>query len=70
MPSEKGSKVFRRSLYVVQDVREGEELNGSNVRAIRPGYGLPPKHLDSVVGKRATRHLIRGEPLSFEMISG
>jgi N-acetylneuraminate synthase len=60
---ERGSIVFRRSLYVVRDIAAGEELTRENVRSIRPGYGLPPKHLPDVLGRRASRNLKRGEPL-------
>lgn len=66
--SERGSKTFRRSLYVVQDVKKGEELTKENVRSIRPGLGLPPVRLWDVLGKTASRDLSRGEPLSDEMI--
>lgn len=62
---ERGSLVFRRSIYVVQDVYAGEELTPQNVRSIRPGYGLPPKHLPDVLGRRAARDLRRGEPLDW-----
>lgn len=60
---ESGNIVFRRSVYVVRDIAAGEELTGENVRSIRPGYGLPPKHLPEVLGRRAARNLKRGEPL-------
>lgn len=65
---ERGSRAFRRSLYVVRDVAAGEELTAANIRAIRPGAGLPPKWLPDVLGKRATRPLHRGEPLTFDMV--
>jgi N-acetylneuraminate synthase len=65
---ERGSLVFRRSIYVVRDVAAGEELTGDNIRSIRPGYGLPPKHLPEVLGKRAARDLKRGEPLDWEAV--
>jgi N-acetylneuraminate synthase len=61
--SEAGSLRFRRSLYVVQDVRRGELLSERNVRAIRPGFGLAPKHLARVLGKRASRDIARGTAL-------
>jgi pseudaminic acid synthase len=67
--SESGSRVFRRSLFVVQDVKAGETLTLENVRSIRPGHGLPPKHLRDVVGKRATRDVKRGTPLDWGLIS-
>jgi N-acetylneuraminate synthase len=65
---EKGSLVFRRSIYVVRDVAAGEELTSENVRSIRPGYGLAPKHLPEVLGLRAARDLKRGEPLDWEAV--
>jgi pseudaminic acid synthase len=67
--SENGSIVFRRSLYVVQDVEAGQPLSKDNVRSIRPGYGLPPRHLDEVLGKVATRPLKRGEALAWDMLA-
>lgn len=65
--SEKGSVKFRRSLYVVRDVAAGEELNDGNVRSIRPGYGLPPKQLPEVLGRKAARALKRGTALQPDM---
>ena len=59
---------FRRSLYVVADVTAGEVITESNVRSIRPGNGLAPKHLDDILGKTAARDLQRGEPLDWGMI--
>lgn len=67
-PSEAGSLGFRRSLYVVADVAMGELLTPANVRSIRPSLGLPPKHLPSVLGRRAARALMRGEPLAWSMV--
>ena len=66
--SERGSKTFRRSLYVVRDVKRGEELTKDNIRSIRPGLGLPPVRLWDVLGRPASRDLARGEPLSDEMV--
>lgn len=63
--SESASIQFRRSLYVVKDVDAGEELTRDNIRSIRPGKGLAPKHLPQVIGKKATRALKRGEPLDW-----
>ena len=66
---ERGSLVFRRSIYVVRDVAAGEELTSENVRSIRPGHGLPPKHLPEVLGRRAARDLKRGEPLDWPSVT-
>jgi N-acetylneuraminate synthase len=65
---ERGSMVFRRSIYVVRDIAAGEELTRENIRSIRPGYGLPPKHLPEVLGRHAARDLKRGEPLGWPSI--
>lgn len=67
--SEEASAVFRRSLFVVEDVAAGETFTSANVRSIRPGDGLAPKHLPDVLGRRATRALSRGTPLAWEMIA-
>ncbi len=65
--TERGSVVFRRSLYVVADIAEGEELSIKNIRSIRPGHGLEPKALPKVLGSKARRDLKRGEPLACDM---
>ena len=57
---------LRRSLYVTEDIGEGEELNMNNIRSIRPGHGLLPKHLAKMLGKKALRDLKRGEPLTLD----
>ncbi len=67
--SERGSMLFRRSLYVTADVKAGEVLTRANVRSVRPGNGLPPADLDKVLGKTATRDLAFGEPLAWDMVS-
>ena len=66
---EKASLVFRRSLYVVNDVKAGEKFTAQNVRAIRPGYGIAPKFYDEVIGKTAKRDITRGTPLSHDLIA-
>jgi pseudaminic acid synthase len=66
---EAASRVFRRSLFVVQDMRAGETFTPENVRAIRPGHGLAPKYLPEVLGKRAAVDIKKGTPLSFRLIS-
>ena len=60
----------RRSLFVVEDVREGEEFSDDNVRSIRPGHGLPPRFLPEVLGRRAARDVERGTPLSWSLVCG
>ena len=67
---EKPSVVVRRSLFVVKDVAAGEELTRENVRVIRPGHGLAPKHLGDVLGRKASRGLSRGSPLSWSDLEG
>ena len=66
---EASSRNFRRSLFVVQDVRRGEALTPENVRSIRPGYGLHTRHLAEVMGKRAAKDIERGTPLSWELLA-
>ena len=66
--AEKGNIKFRRSLYVVRDVAEGELFTSSNVKSIRPGYGLSPRHFDDCLGKKASRAISRGTALAFNLI--
>ena len=65
--AEEGSRAFRRSLYIAEDVRAGEELNAQNLRAVRPGFGLPPKFLDTLIGKRVARNLSAGTPVDWSI---
>lgn len=65
---EEASKAFRRSLFVVKDVKQGGAFTAENVRSIRPGQGLHPRHLNEVLGKRATRDAERGTPLSWDLV--
>jgi N-acetylneuraminate synthase len=64
--SEQGNVKFRRSLYFVNDVAEGEQVRLQDVRSIRPGYGLPPKFLSDVVGRKTVKRAKRGQPVSFD----
>ena len=66
--AEKGSIQFRRSLYVVQDMKAGDRLTPDNLRAIRPGRGLTPKHYEQVLGRRVVKDLKRGTPVSWELL--
>lgn len=59
---------YRRSLFVVKDLRQGETFSEENVRSIRPANGLPPKYLGQVLGRTATRDITAGAPLAWDMI--
>ncbi len=65
---EKASRIYRRSLFAVQDIRKGEKLTEHNVRSIRPAYGLDPEAIDEVLDKTASRHIRKGVPLRWDMI--
>ena len=67
---ERSNRVFRRSLYTISDVKRGEYFTEANVRSIRPGYGMLPKYLPEVMGKTAVIDIVRGTPLSWDLISG
>ena len=66
--AETGSKVFRRSIYISEDIKEGDFFSEENIRIIRPGYGLPPKYFDVVLGKRCLVSSKKGEPLTWKHI--
>jgi len=65
---EQASRRFRRSLFVVRDVKQGELFSAENVRSIRPGDGLHTRHLNEILGKRAACDIERGTPMSWEMV--
>lgn len=67
--AEKGNVQFRRSLYVAKSIKKGETLNAENVRSVRPGFGLAPKHYDAVIGTVAACDLAPGTALSWDMIT-
>lgn len=67
--AEEDSMVFRRSLYVVADMRAGEAFTEKNLRAIRPGYGLPPKFYDTLLGKRVKDDVPRGTPVGWDLLA-
>lgn len=69
LPAELKSLQFRRSLYVVEDLRAGDVLSERNVRAIRPGLGLPPKHLEQVLGHRVAADVKRGTALTWNLLA-
>jgi sialic acid synthase SpsE len=65
---EKQSKVFRRSLFAVKDIKKGEEFTEENVKSIRPGYGIKPKYLNDVLGKKSKCNIKKGNPLNWKMV--
>ncbi|MBI5625567.1 MAG: pseudaminic acid synthase [Elusimicrobia bacterium] len=67
-PKAAASRIFMRSLFVVADVKKGEVFDAGSVRSIRPGLGLPPRCLTEVLGRRASRDITRGTPLTRDLI--
>lgn len=67
-PKEQSSTAFRRSLFAVKDIEVGDEITEQNVRSIRPGYGVSPKNIKNMLGKRATIPIKRGEPVTKEFL--
>jgi len=65
---EKKCSVFRRSLFVVKDVKAGEKVSNENIRSIRPGYGLPTKYIEKVIGRTFKKDLSKGTPLNWDLI--
>jgi len=68
--SEKASRVFRRSLFVVKDVKAGETFAEENIRSIRPGYGVKPKNLNTIINRKAPIDIKKGTPFSWNLICG
>lgn len=65
---EEKSLVYRRSLYITEDIQEGQVFSSQNLRAIRPGLGLPPKFIELFIGKKSSVPIKRGTPLSWDML--
>lgn len=65
---EKKSLQFRRSLYVTEDMKAGDTFTPENLRAIRPGYGLPPKYFEAFIGKRIKKDVRKGTPISWDLL--
>jgi sialic acid synthase SpsE len=65
---ERSSTVFRRSLFAIKDINEGDIISEENVRSIRPGYGIKPKYFESLKGKPAKKSVKRGEPITEDML--
>jgi len=66
--AEKGTLVFRRSLYIAEDMKKGDMLNNQNLRIVRPGLGLPPKCYDILIGRRVNRDVKKGTAVKLDMI--
>jgi sialic acid synthase SpsE len=66
---ESKSLIFRRSLFAVEDIKTGDEFTNLNVRSIRPGHGLSPKYYEEILGKKASKDIERGTPLSWDLIT-
>ena len=66
---EQGALLRRRSLYFAADIAQGDTITSDNVRSIRPGLGLPPKHYDELLGMVATADIRRGTPTSWDLVS-
>jgi len=66
---EQSSRSFRRSLFVVRSMQAGERFSRENVRSIRPGDGMPPRYLDTILGRTAARMIERGTPLCWDLVS-
>jgi len=67
--NEKNLRTYRRSLFIVNDMEQGEIFNTQNIKSIRPGNGLPPKYLNCVLGRRASKSIKKGTPLEWNLIS-
>jgi pseudaminic acid synthase len=67
--AEEKSRAFRRTLYIARDMKAGDTLNADNLRIVRPGFGLAPKHYDTMLGKRINRDAAAGTPLSWELLA-
>lgn len=66
--SEEGSVKHRRSLYICRDIKAGEVLTHEFVRSVRPGFGLPPKYFEQILGRTAKHDIAHGTPLSWDLL--
>lgn len=65
----KANREFSRSLFVVRDIKKGDIITDDNIRSIRPGFGLHPKYLKDIIGKKVKKDLKRGTPLELDFIN-
>ena len=63
---ETDNTIFRRSLYFIKDLQAGHIITEKDIRRIRPGYGISPKHFPTVIGKAVKKSVKRGEPVTWE----
>ena len=68
--TEEASLAFRRSLYIVKDAKAGEILSRENLRPIRPGFGLKPKHFETLLGRQLVQDAEAGTPMSWDLVGG
>jgi N-acetylneuraminate synthase len=66
--AELGSVTFRRSIYFISDIKSGNKIKKSDIRRIRPGFGLPPKYFDKLIGKTLIKDVKRGDAVNWDMI--
>lgn len=66
--SEQGNAQFRRSLYFVRDLKAGDVIDESSIRSVRPGFGLPPKFYDEILGKKVTQNISLNTPVTMDVI--
>lgn len=67
--SEQGNAKFRRSLYFVKDLKAGDKITANSVKSVRPGYGVAPKNLDTIIGKIVINDVVAGTPVSWEILT-
>jgi N-acetylneuraminate synthase len=67
--SEQGNVKFRRSLYFVKDLKAGDVITADTIRSVRPGFGIAPKHLDSLLGKQVRCDVIANTPVLLDQLS-
>ena len=60
--------MFRRSLYIAQDMKAGDVLTAENMRIVRPGYGLDPRHYDTLLGKPVKRDAAKGTRVAWDLV--
>jgi pseudaminic acid synthase len=65
---QKKGREFARSLYIVNDIKEGEAITPENVRSVRPGFGLHPKYLNEILGRKVRLALVKGTPFKLEFL--